>query len=163
LYKTTSPQLAEYVFHDLAGWLMMPLALVMLWAEMRLFRWLVVDDLRPSAAPKLLGVPKSRAPGVKPPPTRTPTSPPAASTGRSRPRGRCPNPHPEPPTPMARLIPAIIGLALLVSYGIAEGLATNRWRDSGELDRAAGRLSGVPSTLGDWTSQDEELSAREVA
>ena len=34
LYKTTNPQLAEYVFHDLAGWLMMPLALGMMWFEL---------------------------------------------------------------------------------------------------------------------------------
>ena len=31
---------AHYLFHDLAGWLMMPLALVLLWAELRLVSFL---------------------------------------------------------------------------------------------------------------------------
>jgi exosortase len=84
LYKTTTPELAEYVFHDLAGWLMMPFALVLLWAEMRALSWLVVDDLRTSAAPKLYGVPKSRGPSIKPPPRTpaAPATPPAATPGR---------------------------------------------------------------------------------
>lgn len=63
---------------------------------------------------------------------------------------------------MARLIPAILGLALLVSYGVAEGLATNRWRDAGDLDRAAARVADVPKTIGDWEARDEELGARET-
>jgi exosortase len=46
LYQTTSAELAEKVFHDLAGWLMMPLGLVLLgiesWILSRLF--IVEDD-----------------------------------------------------------------------------------------------------------------------
>jgi len=34
LYETTGPEWAEAVFHDLAGWFMMPLAVVLLWMEM---------------------------------------------------------------------------------------------------------------------------------
>ena len=34
LYETTSPELAEVIFHDLAGWFMMPLAVVILWTAM---------------------------------------------------------------------------------------------------------------------------------
>jgi exosortase len=41
LHKLTSKELADLVFHDLAGWLMMPLALAMLWVEMRLYSWVV--------------------------------------------------------------------------------------------------------------------------
>lgn len=36
LYETADREFAEFVFHDLAGWLMMPLALVCLVAELRL-------------------------------------------------------------------------------------------------------------------------------
>lgn len=36
LYETTGPEWAEAVFHDLAGWFMMPLAVVLLWLEMLL-------------------------------------------------------------------------------------------------------------------------------
>lgn len=36
LYETSGPEWAEMVFHDLAGWLMMPLAVVLSWLEMGL-------------------------------------------------------------------------------------------------------------------------------
>lgn len=39
LHKVAGPKLADLVFHNLAGWLMMPLALGMLWLEMRLLDW----------------------------------------------------------------------------------------------------------------------------
>src|SRR5262249_16918220 len=35
LHKTVGSQIANAVFHDLAGWLMMPLAIAVLWLEMR--------------------------------------------------------------------------------------------------------------------------------
>jgi exosortase len=41
LHKTAGRELADLVFHDLAGWLMMPLALGMLWVELRLLSWLL--------------------------------------------------------------------------------------------------------------------------
>jgi exosortase len=43
LHERVSSEVANAVFHDLAGWLMMPLALGMLWAEFRLFSWLILD------------------------------------------------------------------------------------------------------------------------
>jgi exosortase/archaeosortase family protein len=39
LHKTAGSEVADLVFHDLAGWLMMPLALGMLWTELRLLNW----------------------------------------------------------------------------------------------------------------------------
>jgi exosortase len=42
LHKIAGRELADLVFHDLAGWLMMPLALGMLWLIMRLLDWLLV-------------------------------------------------------------------------------------------------------------------------
>jgi exosortase len=36
LHRTAGREVADLVFHDLAGWLMMPLALGLLWAELRL-------------------------------------------------------------------------------------------------------------------------------
>jgi exosortase len=41
--------LAHHVFHDLAGWLMMPVALALLWAELRLLSFLLVEP--PADAP----------------------------------------------------------------------------------------------------------------
>lgn len=43
LYVYAGPELAEKVFHDLAGWLMMPIALLMMWLELK-FLQLVIDD-----------------------------------------------------------------------------------------------------------------------
>jgi exosortase/archaeosortase family protein len=42
LHKTAGSDLADRVFHDLAGWLMMPLALTLLWAELRVLSWVLV-------------------------------------------------------------------------------------------------------------------------
>jgi exosortase len=44
LYKTASGEAARAVFHDLAGWLMMPLALLLLGLELKLLSWLVVEE-----------------------------------------------------------------------------------------------------------------------
>lgn len=38
-----SPQAAHAVFHDVAGWLMMPIALVMLWLELQLLAFLLTE------------------------------------------------------------------------------------------------------------------------
>jgi exosortase len=42
LHKTAGSDWADLVFHDLAGWLMMPLALGMLWGEFALLSWLLL-------------------------------------------------------------------------------------------------------------------------
>ena len=42
LYRTAGEQLAQAVFHDLAGWLMMPLALACLWLELKLLASLFI-------------------------------------------------------------------------------------------------------------------------
>jgi exosortase len=57
LHKTVGSHLANLVFHDLAGWLMMPLALGLLWLELRLLNWVFVPkvsgrDARPLAIPR---------------------------------------------------------------------------------------------------------------
>ena len=53
LYDTAGKEIAEAVFHDLAGWLMMPLALGFLALELKLLDRLMVAP--PSAAPALAG------------------------------------------------------------------------------------------------------------
>jgi exosortase len=42
LHKLAGQRLADLVFHDLAGWLMMPLALGMIWVELRLLDWVLI-------------------------------------------------------------------------------------------------------------------------
>lgn len=43
LFETVSSQAAKLVFHDLAGWLMMPVALVLLGLELQLLKRLVIE------------------------------------------------------------------------------------------------------------------------
>jgi exosortase len=59
LHKTVGSEIADYVFHDLAGWLMMPLALGMLWLELRMLAWIVVPAESTEPAPILVAWNKS--------------------------------------------------------------------------------------------------------
>ena len=43
LYNTAGKELGDRVFHDFAGWMMMPIALVVLWGELKLLDWVWVD------------------------------------------------------------------------------------------------------------------------
>jgi exosortase len=51
LHETTGKWLADAVYHDLAGWLMMPLVLVAMSAELRLISFLFNERDAPSSAP----------------------------------------------------------------------------------------------------------------
>lgn len=51
LYKTTSPTIAETVFHDLAGWVMMPMALGFLYVELQLLSHLWIEDTAETVQP----------------------------------------------------------------------------------------------------------------
>jgi exosortase len=44
LHLTAGPELAEMVFHDLAGWFMMPMALGMLYVEFQILSHLIIDE-----------------------------------------------------------------------------------------------------------------------
>jgi exosortase len=72
LFRTAGPAVAGAVFHDLAGWVMMPLALAVLWLELRLLARLFVEPERTGPVPLRLGVPD--APHT---PTRARSAPPA--------------------------------------------------------------------------------------
>ncbi len=44
VYVEVGPELGEKVFHDFAGWLMMPVALAMIWVELRVLDWVLITD-----------------------------------------------------------------------------------------------------------------------
>jgi exosortase len=82
LYNEGGKELGERVFHDFAGWMMMPVALVVLWAELKLLDWVWVEDggragggevLRAHAAPAPLVA--AGPPGARPAPA-APKEPP---------------------------------------------------------------------------------------
>lgn len=69
LHETVNSEVANLVFHDLAGWLMMPLALAFLWMELQVLCRLWLEAASGSAArPTLTSLPPSSAsPSRRPP------------------------------------------------------------------------------------------------
>jgi exosortase len=51
LHELVGGAVADFVYHDLAGWLMMPMALVLLWAELLLLDHLFIDGLPEGSLP----------------------------------------------------------------------------------------------------------------
>lgn len=64
LYNSANNKLAEHFYHDLAGWLMIPLALFMLWLVVAILARMVVDIEEES--PLVVGLQESSAPFVVP-------------------------------------------------------------------------------------------------
>jgi exosortase len=67
LSETVGKEFAQAVFHDWGGWLMMPLALALLWLEQRLLAWLLFVPARAPAealSPVSFLVPTAPAPGA---------------------------------------------------------------------------------------------------
>jgi hypothetical protein len=56
----------------------------------------------------------------------------------------------------------VAAVALLVLFGLAEGLWTHRWVRSAEISTAHDRLEQVPLSIGEWTGRDRELDARQL-
>jgi hypothetical protein len=50
LHELVGSRIANLVFHDLAGWLMMPMALGMLWLELELLSRLLIEQGPTTAA-----------------------------------------------------------------------------------------------------------------
>jgi hypothetical protein len=63
---------------------------------------------------------------------------------------------------MYRLLPILAAVPLLLTFGVAEGTWTERWHQSHAAEDAAALLAGVPATVGEWHSQDEELDPRQA-
>jgi exosortase len=81
LFQAVDSETANHFFHDVAGWLMMPLALAMLGMELKLLSWLLVAP--PARAPRVAPPPSARRAGaaraVRPRATRRPPAPPRPS------------------------------------------------------------------------------------
>src|SRR5262249_27601274 len=65
--------------------------------------------------------------------------------------------------PMLRTVPLLAALPLLAVVGVAEGLWTNRWGPSADLDAASARLADLPLNVGEWEGQVLELDQRQGA
>ena len=61
-----------------------------------------------------------------------------------------------------RIWPVLSAIPRLLSYGVGEGLWTDRLRLSAQLEQGPERLARLPTTLGVWEGSDEELDPRQV-
>jgi exosortase len=92
MYEAGHGELAHAFFHDVAGWVMMPLALGMLWVELKVMSHLFIDVPAPARA------------AAVPAPRRTPrkaASRPRRAGAKPAARPKADQPAPEPMVPVA--------------------------------------------------------------
>lgn len=63
---------------------------------------------------------------------------------------------------MFRLLPALVGLVLLLGSGVVHRLWTGAWAASNEPATSAARLANVPLTIGDWEGRSNEIDERSL-
>lgn len=63
---------------------------------------------------------------------------------------------------MKQILPTLIAALILMTFGLAEGIWTNRWTRSFAIDEAAARFATVPANVGEWESRSEEMDPRQV-
>jgi exosortase len=131
LHALAGGRVADAVYHDLAGWLMMLVALAILYVECRLLSHLFIpiDDDRSSRA-------HARWEGV------TRAEPAAARVPRSP------------------AMPVLVGTVLVVGSGIVVANWTGRWKGSGKLEVAVSHLDRIPMAIGDWIGRAEVIDPR---
>ncbi len=132
LHQTMEARIADAVYHDLAGWIMMLMALSILWIECKLLLHLFIDE-----APQSLDQPLE-----------------ISSVERST-RQRLERSIRMPAAA------SVAGLLIVVATGLVTGLWANRWANTSELDAAVARLNRLPLEIGDWTGQLEPVNPRE--
>jgi exosortase len=134
LHEMFGKAVSDVVYHDLAGWLMMFLAVGILSLESHLLPKLFIETTPANVDPI------------------EPASESRVGSARSAVGGK------------GRIGIAIaLAIAILLVSGIAHGRWTNRWVTSRELDEALARLDHVPSTIGDWQSRAEAIEPRALS
>jgi hypothetical protein len=63
---------------------------------------------------------------------------------------------------MRHAAPVLLGALVLLAYGVAQGVWTDRWHTSRALQEAQAKLDQVPLRVGPWEGRAEELDPREV-
>ncbi len=134
LHEAVGGRIAAAVYHDLAGWLMMLMALVILWLECKLIPHLFIET--------------------------TPDNPDTVATdgdlfgSDERVVTRTDSP---------RVVPGLVALSIVIATAILTGQWANRWKTSNELDVAVARLDRVPLVIGDWAGRAEPIDPRAMA
>lgn len=90
LYNEAGKELGDHVFHDFAGWMMMPLALATLWGELKLLDWVFVDTGGKASREEMHKATTKPAHLIMTalPPKRGGSAPPAAQPSKSLPTPR---------------------------------------------------------------------------
>jgi exosortase len=131
LHETVGKGMSDVVYHDLAGWLMMFLALCILAVEIHLLPKLFIETN------------SARVDPVDPV-----VDPPVISKGSV------------PTRRIASILPILAATTILIASGLVQGRSTNRWTVSRDLDEAIARLERVPLTVGEWQGRAEPLDPR---
>jgi exosortase len=132
-------QWATAFYHDWAGWFMMPLALGLLWVELKLLAYLCVSPPEPgteAARPRPVGE------------GATDAFPGNVFVAR-RAVQWC-------------LVPLAAYVALVLAGGIVQAEWTDRWRPSPALEAGVARLDRVPLTIGEWRGETLAVDEREL-
>ncbi len=131
LHEVVGGRIADAVYHDLAGWLMMLMALLILWLECKLIPHLFIETTPDNAD--------------------TDVSDGALLASDERVVARTDSP---------RVVPGFVALSIVIATAIVAGQQSNRWKTSHELDVAAARLERVPLVIGDWAGRAEPIDPR---
>jgi len=134
LHQVVGRRIALAVYHDLAGWLMMLMALVILWLLCKLIPHLFIET-----------TPDNRD---------TVATDGALLAADERVVARTDSP---------RVVPGLVALSILIATAIVTGQWASRWKTSNELDAAAARLNRVPLAIGDWAVRAVPIDPGEMA
>jgi exosortase len=131
LHETLSERASGVVYHDLAGWIMLGITLLILFGECRFLKLVFVET---SDSPAKLESPEYE---------------PAIGTERTVPRDS-----------RFALIAIAWAIPLVVLFGIAVGRWTDRWQVAPKLSLAVSRMEQMPTIMGDWRGRARPVDPR---
>jgi exosortase len=131
LHETFGERMSAVVYHDLAGWLMLLLALAILYGECQLIKVIFVETTDPETA-SVSPAEDAIVAAEQLPPIET----------------------------RSLLIPLCLAILLVISSGISYGRWTDRWRVSPTLTLAVSRLEQLPTTIGAWKGRTQAVDLR---
>jgi hypothetical protein len=59
-------------------------------------------------------------------------------------------------------LPIVVFAALVIGAGVVQGLQSDRWRRSSDVDQAVQRLQKVPTSLGDWQGEPQAIEEEDL-
>jgi exosortase len=141
LHESVGAHVASRFYHDLAGWLMIPLALFLYWSVIFVLSRLLIETKYEAshARARLLETLGAR--------------------GHNRDQGL----QAVGSLSWAPMIRIFSAMLLIVGAGLVHGAWTNRWRPSPALAALGARFESIPMVIGDWNGTAFELPAEDRA